>query len=435
MNVIVVMADSLRLDYTPCGTSKARAVTPRIEAFANQSAVFEDFFTEALPTLPARRVLFTGKKDLPFPKRKNRFIADGELWGWYGLYDHDVPLAETLRDHDFTTGLIANTYHLFKPTMNFHFGFDSFIWMRGHEIDKYKAPPVTEQMLAGYDLQKCVPFLPFFLQNIMDWKGEEDHFTPQLFGEVDTWLAQHKDCERFFLWIDSFSPHQPWVAPEEYTRPYDNGAYTKGKIIWPMPVPREPYTEEAYQHMHALYAGEVALFDKYFGRMLDTVDQLGLADDTAVILLSDHGYMLGERGLIGKGPDALYPELVHVPLMVRLPGQRESRRISGLCQHTDLAQSILEMTGTTHKTSGDSRSLYPLLTGNGQPVRDYIVTGMHDTYAYHDAACHLIWNAHGKVELYHLANDPGAMTNVAEKYPDQVASLIKKIKAHLEAER
>jgi hypothetical protein len=120
---------------------------------------------------------------------------------------------------------------------------------------------------------------------------------------------------------------------------------------------REFLNDAELKHNRAQYMAEVSLVDHWFGKLLDKIDELGLAEDTAVIFASDHGYLFGEHELTGKSlfPEAegkvyyeaipMYNDIRRVPLLVRLPGQTASQRINALVQIPDLTPTILEMAG------------------------------------------------------------------------------------------
>lgn len=130
----------------------------------------------------------------------------------------------------------------------------------------------------------------------------------------------------FFLYIDFFDPHEPWDPPRRYIDLYDAG-YSGEEVTYPLYGPCDYLTKDELEHCRAMYAGEATLVDNWIGRVLEKVDSLGLYEDTAIIFTSDHGFYLGEHGLIGKsiiigdfyGSAPMYEEVAHIPLFIRLP--------------------------------------------------------------------------------------------------------------------
>lgn len=121
MNLIFIVVDTWGANQFGCyGNSVVR--TPNADALAGRSAVFTGAYAESLPTVPARRVIYTGRRCFPADLYEQR--EDGLLWrGWNPLFVEDVTLAETLRGAGFTTGLVTDCYHQFKPGKNFQRGF------------------------------------------------------------------------------------------------------------------------------------------------------------------------------------------------------------------------------------------------------------------------------------------------------------------------
>ena len=118
LNLIVIICDTFRYDYLHC-TGNGRIRTPHLDALAEEGTLFTNCYADGLPTIPARRVMHTGRSILP------------DRVKWRPLNKSDVTLAEILAKAGFTCGFIADTPHYFKPDMNFHRGFTSWQWIRG----------------------------------------------------------------------------------------------------------------------------------------------------------------------------------------------------------------------------------------------------------------------------------------------------------------
>src|SRR5437867_2781718 len=152
------------------------------------------------------------------------------------------------------------------------------------------------------------------------------------------WLEQnHRD--RFFLYVDTFDPHEPWTPPQHYTDLYDPG-YEGKEVIYPAYAHDDYMTREERHHCRALFAGEATLVDRWTGYLLERAESLGLFENTAILFLSDHGFYLGEHGYIGKSlitPSAhqsisLYPEMCRIPFLAHMPGQAAGTRSQALAQ-------------------------------------------------------------------------------------------------------
>ena len=122
MNIIVIVADSLRADHLGCYGGDIK--TPNFDKFAVDSSVFEQAYAENLPTMPCRTAWWTGRHLLP-------------QRGWQPFEPSDYLLAEILWNREFASALITDTYHMHKPVYNCGRGFDTVVWIRGQEYDPW----------------------------------------------------------------------------------------------------------------------------------------------------------------------------------------------------------------------------------------------------------------------------------------------------------
>jgi arylsulfatase A-like enzyme len=211
----------------------------------------------------------------------------------------------------------------------------------------------------------------------------------------------------------------------------------------------------------ACYAGECTMVDRWLGRLLERLESLGVADRTAVLFVSDHGFHFGEHGgLFGKmirhdtwvrgrpawARSPLYEEIAHVPLIVHVPGM-PVRRVPRLTSAVDLMPTILDLLGVAvpEHLRLHGRSAVPALAGDSAPGRDIAVTAMplanpgqgvrvvdsvlRQVMEFQPATIStpewsLLYAARGEpVELYHLPSDPQQSTNVATRHPGVVEDL------------
>jgi len=149
----------------------------------------------------------------------------------------------------------------------------------------------------------------------------------------------------FFLWLDSFDPHEPWDPPIDYTDLYAVPEYDGRPITWGGGFAAD-WSLAEIRHIRSQYAGTITLVDRWTGEFLETVDRLGLLDRTMIIFLSDHGEPLGEHGIIKKVQPWPYDELSHIPLIVRLPDSIKCKKRSDAFVGTpDIAPTILSFLG------------------------------------------------------------------------------------------
>jgi arylsulfatase A-like enzyme len=412
-NIIVIMLDSLRFDHLGCyGNTWIK--TPNIDRLAQESVIFENAYPESLPTIPVRTSLFTGNRTL-------------HSRPWQPMTREDLPMAEILDEYGYVSALIADTYHLFKPEMNFHRGFRAFRWIRGQEADAYISAPhhtdLRQYTKPAMEGRPTWAILDQYFRNIARREKEKDYFVAQVMRESADWLELNRSHPHSFLWIDSFDPHEPWDPPLEYERLYADPSYAGPRLIHPMYGEVDWMTEEELRYVRALYAGEVTFVDKWTGYLLDRIADLGLLDKSIIVLLADHGHPHGDHGSIMKTPDNLYSELLRIPLLIRHPeGLYAGKRIDGLVQTDDLLPTLLDLLGISHESlTMTGKSMWPLVTGHKDKLRDCVITGFHDSQ--HRCVRTKTWSyihrpSGEPPELYDLVADPTEQDNVAEERPE-----------------
>jgi arylsulfatase A-like enzyme len=438
-NILVLMTDTLRPDYVPGyrrpsdteglpGTLISRlglgARTPVMDAFAAESAVFERAYAASFPTVPNRNDLHTGR--FTFPHR-----------GWSPL-PSDLPcLAEAMNRAGYATQFFCDTPN--QVPMGLHRGFQGWEWHRGQEGDRARNDPrikVDDLGCAPEKLRGNGAAYRQHLRNRAYWQGEEDHYAPRTIRSGITWLQQHWEGDRqrpFFLWLDTFDPHEPWDAPPYYTEWYDPGY--DGEVLAHANYGRADYmTERERQHVKALYAAEISMVDKWFGRLLQQLDDLGYRENTAVFHLSDHGHYFGDHGLQGKPFRELlwfYEGLIRIALTVRLPdGRGAGRRVPSLAQPPDVTATILAL-AQAELPGVQGRSLLPTIDG-GEAPRELAFTSRYPILAGEVTPCAITtleWSyqywpgAPEKERLYHLASDPGQEQDLRATQPEVAREL------------
>ncbi|HSU44526.1 MAG TPA: sulfatase-like hydrolase/transferase, partial [Casimicrobiaceae bacterium] len=151
-HVILVVFDTLRRDAVGCygtppgwaATLAAPIATPHLDAFARESVRFTRAYPEALPTLCARRTIYTGRRTYPFHNGDFRHIKGdfvGIAPGWGPIPESQTTLAEMYEAGGFRTGLVSDLYHQFKPSKNFWRGFHQWTFIRGQEADAARSGP------------------------------------------------------------------------------------------------------------------------------------------------------------------------------------------------------------------------------------------------------------------------------------------------------
>ena len=127
------------------------------------------------------------------------------------------------------------------------------------------------------------------------------------------WLEQNYQHESFYLVVDTFDPHEPWDPPDWYVRRFQKEDYEGPEPIYP-PYGSNPMNEKTTKRAEVLYRAEACLVDTWIGHLLKKIDNMGLMDSTMIIFMADHGFLLGEHGLVANlnfiGQNGGPPEMV-----------------------------------------------------------------------------------------------------------------------------
>lgn len=435
MNAIIVVLDSLRADHVGCyGNDWIR--TPTLDALARESITFTRAFPESLPTIPMRRTLHTGRRTWPFrdwlPQRGDIVRA----YGWQRIPEDQITLSETLEREGYHTAFVTDAYHQFKPSMNFHRGFRQWRWVRGQELDLYgsralvskeQAQAVMPDTLSGGAEELMRALVTQHLANQRQRQGEEDCQAPRVFQEALQWLEENQSVEPFFLLVDSFDPHEPWDPPREYVDLYDAG-YSGREVITPRYGPSDYLSDAELKHLRALYAGEVTMVDRWLGRFLERARDLGMLEDTLLIVTSDHGHQIGEHGITGKVSWGLWYELIDVPLFVRLPdGTGAGTCVDAFAQHHDIAPTVLKTLGIEPAAPVDGIDLLDLAAGRIAP-REHVISGFNNYVWYRDERYVYIGRNDGThTQLFDAQSDPLQQHDLSADEPALVKELHKRV--------
>jgi arylsulfatase A-like enzyme len=184
------------------------------------------------------------------------------------------------------------------------------------------------------------------------------------------------------------------------------------------------WSEEDWQVCNAVYYDMVSFLDSLVGRVLNRLEEHGQAENTIVILTSDHGGMCGSHGILMHGTPAMYTEVMRVPLVVRAPARcLPGTEVDALTSHVDLLPTIIELAGGELSTESHGRSWAGML--DGDPPSDWrdAVSGQYHGNGVLGYSARLLrtkdwsylWHITGEEELYDLENDPLELENLAEK--------------------
>ena len=440
LNVVFFLVDDLGYMDVGCNNPDTFYETPNIDRLAASGMRFTSGYAANPVCSPTRYSIMTGK----YPTRvgATNFFS-GTREGRFRpapLNDRmpleEVTLAEALKDHGYAT-LFAGKWHL-GPTPEFwpeHQGFD----INKGGVDRG----------GPYGGKRY--FSPYGNPRLADGPDGE-HLPDRLATETAKFIEAHRD-QPFLAYLAFYSVHTPLMAPDDLVEKYRakaerlglpaRGQFAGEEQILPTDEPRRVRTVQS----HAVYAAMVESMDRAVGKVLDKLDELGLADSTAVVFMADNGGLSTSEGSptsnlpLRAGKGWLYEGGIREPLLIRCPGVTKP---GSTCDvpviSTDFYPTILDIAGLPPRPDQhlDGVSLAPLLRGGSSLDRDalywhyphYSNQGGMPGGAIRAGDWKLIERFEdGRVQLYNLAKDIGEQRELAGEHPDQVAALRDKLHA------
>ncbi|WP_454855211.1 sulfatase [Rhizobium binxianense] len=358
MKAIMVMFDSLnRRHLPPYGCDWIHA--PNFRRLAERALTFDNCYAGSMPCMPARRELHTG-----------RYNFLHRSWGPLEPFDDSVP--EMLRKTGVYTHMITDHQHYWEDGgSTYHNRFDSYEFFRGQEGDRWKgrvpAPGETLSTNHNVALHRQDRINRQYLAR------EADHPQTKVFDAGIDFVRTNSDRDRWFVQIETFDPHEPFFTYDRhkshYAKPYDGP-----HLDWPT-YGRVTESVETVQYVRDQYSALLSMCDASLGRVLDVMDELGLWDDTMLIVCTDHGFLLGEHGWWAKMVQPWYDEVIHTPLFIWDPraGVKGERRRS-LVQTIDFGPTLLDYFGLTPTERMEGRPLADTIA-NDAPVREAALFG------------------------------------------------------------
>ena len=366
MKAVFVLFDSLNRHMLGCYGGQ-RVPTPNFDRLAARSVTFDRHYVGSLPCMPARRDMLTGR--LNFLHRS-----------WGPVEPFDVVFPELLNQAGVYSHLITDHFHYWEDGgATYHNRYDSYEFVRGQEGDPWKAVvrPQWDRLRETYHpRQFSTDRRTYYAHNMVNRefiKEEEDFPSMRCFAHGFDFLDRNRDADDWLLQIECFDPHEPFFAPARFKEPFATG--WNGPIRdWPSYNRVDELPPEC-EELRANYCATLSMCDHLLGQLLDYFDRHDMWKDTALILSTDHGFLLGEHDFWAKNRMQVYQELAHIPLFIHDPRAPElaGTRTSALTQTIDLAPTILDLFGIAPTSEMEGFSL--LDTGNNEVRRDAALYG------------------------------------------------------------
>ncbi len=416
-NILIVMADQMAAAFLPIyGHRLTRA--PHMQALAGSGVVFDSAYCASPLCSPSRASFMAGL--LPSRTRVYDNAAD---------FSADIPtFAHHLRLRGYRT-ILSGKMHFCGPDQ-LH-GFEERLTTDIYPADYGWTPDWDHphERPSWYHNMSSVAQAGVCLRtNQLDFDDEVVFTSERAIFDI----ARSND-RRPFLLVASFThPHDPFAVPESYWN-----LYRDEDIDMPSPAPApdtldphsrrlrrvcamdaEPVTEDQVRNARRAYFGAIAYFDDNLGRLLQAVGSSGLGEDTIVLLLSDHGEMLGERGLWYKM--SFFEGASRAPLVVASPGRFAPARVAANVSLVDVLPTLIDLGGGDAGALGssiDGRSLGPHLAGrqgHDEAIGEYLAEGaIAPMVMIRRHSLKFIHSPPDPDQLYDLRYDPVERVNLA----------------------
>lgn len=409
-NILFIAVDDLN-DWVGPLRGHPQIQTPNMDRLAARGVVFANTHTQSPLCNPSRTSLMTGLRP--------------SSTGVYGL-------APWFRDVDALSGLVTlpqhfeqNGYATYSTGKIYHGGYGR---KEGDKEFQHLGPPAS----VGARPEKKLVDTPD-ANPLMDWGVFPHKDEDKGDWQVASWAVEQLEGgdiqEPFFLSAGFFLPHVPLYVTQKWIDMYPEETLELPPVLredredtprfswylhWKLPEPRLRFLEEEneWKNIVRSYLAATSFMDSQVGRILDALEASGHADDTIVVLWSDHGYHLGEKLITGK--NTLWDRSTHVPLIFAGPGIVGGTRVTSPAELLDMYPTLVELAGLPAREGLEGHSLVPQLRNPAAP-REWpaITTHNHDNHGVRGDRWRYIRYADGSEELYDMQADPNEWRNLA----------------------
>lgn len=423
-NVLFIAIDDLN-DWVGCLDSHPQVKTPNIDALAQRGTLFTNAHCQAPICNPSRTSVMAGLR----PSTTGVYA----LAPWFRTVDELKGLV-TMPQHfsgaGYTTYTVGKIYH----------GRD---WNR-LGVKEFDVVGKTEPGLRPKEKRVATPrggrgmdwaVYPYKESDHKDWK-------------TASWAVEQLDREPkvpFFMAVGFSLPHVPLLATQKWFDLYPEDEVVLPRMLlddrsdtprfswylhWKLPEPRQKFLLQKGEQIKIVqaYLASVSFVDSQIGRVLDALERNKMADDTIVVLWSDHGYHLGEKEITGK--NTLWDRSTRVPLIFAGPGVEKGQKSNRPAELLDIYPTLSELCGLEVPEYLEGLSLVPQLQdAEAQRTRPAITTDNHDNHGLRTERWRYIRYADGSEELYDMVKDPNEFTNLAAdlRYAAQKLALRKQL--------
>lgn len=450
-NVLLLVADQMRADYIDMRGGE-ECLTPNLRSLANSGKLLDQCYTTSPICAPARLSLATGM--LPI----NLGALDNACY-----FPISKPtLYQKLRDNGYRTGIVGKT-DLAKPSgylglkgdrpAVYSMGFTHPCEIEGKNHSTKKAAPqgpytnylnekgLLESYYKNSQLKKSLKEQDWIAANVFESRLEaHDHIDAFICRRAMEWINNISEEFPWFLQVSFAGPHTPFDPPAEYIGKVMENELFKGlpatiyddmnnKPQWVIRYAEKFNAgREGIEKAKIHYAAAIHLIDECVGKIVGSLKNSGMYDNTYIVFTADHGEMCGDKGLFTK--HVAYEPSMRIPLIFAGDAIRKESSNSSLLEIMDINPTILELCGIRSDMT-DAESFLDVLFDKADGIRDNAVCTERNYQCIIDGNYKYIENINDIPELYDRRSDPGELDNIAEKNRDITGLLSLKIKKRL----
>ncbi|QGJ71963.1 Choline-sulfatase [Planctomycetales bacterium 10988] len=445
-NIVVLLCD----DFNPFYTGFAGdpdAQTPRLDALAKESLVFKNCYTASPVCMPARTSLVTGL----FPHSTGCWGNASDLFVNPELTSMFRGAAEV----GYATAMIGKTHWFSGRGYRREFNSVEEYFHQGTKID------FIREIVTTFGSRQGRGEYQDYLREIGKFQAQSQDLTnrlktnqyvarPSLLEPEETcdWMMtdiavdylRNAQADRpFFLMVGYSNPHSPFDPAGRFAEMYDPESLTLRENVTPFQKYGTDYTLAEVRKTKAAYLGKISLLDELAGRVIDTLRDQNLLDNTIFVFTADHGMTIGEHRNISKGK--FWEEVARVPLLIRFPGLTDAgEETEALCQLIDLHPTLVEAAGGEVSPHVSGRSLLPILQEPSAEIRDAafceISNSGHFNYMVRSDRFKWFIEA-GREYLFDLEADPFEMKNLinSQEYIEDAQAMRERLRKFLMTEQ
>lgn len=362
-DIYLITIDALRADDLSL-YGYSRPTTPNLARFAQRASTFDYFFANSNFTTPTTTSIETGQ--LPWSHRLF------QVGGFPRVRAQGETLAELLEERGYYTAMITSNY-LASPVHH--------RTLKSYDAVEYAAPTdgsgpwLQATNLVGSNAQytlfasllQRMGGIRFYLDALI-WGNKYPYPAEPVFERARSLIQRPDIAQPRFIWTHIFPPHDPYLSPPPFrSRFLDSSKLSRSADFIGFRNTTLP-PGVAVSDLQARYDEMILYADQMVGDYLDWLEQTGRFDQSIVIVTADHGDSFEHNWLLHSGPN-LYNGLIHIPLLIHVPGQEQSLRIAEPAQQADLLPTVLDLIGGSAPAWTDGISLKPALEGHKLPER------------------------------------------------------------------